>query len=178
MDASADMTDSDSIAVLEPFADGFRNYIAADLQQSPTARPAEEYLLDRAHRLRLTAPEMTVLLGGLRVLGLNTDHTSHGVLTQTPEVLSNDFFVHLLDNRTDWKPSNEDPLVYQGVDRTTGDKKWTATRVDLIFGSNSQLRAIAEVYASDDAKAKFANDFAAAWNKVMMLDRFDAPLRN
>lgn len=174
MDATADMTDADSIAVLEPLADGFRNYVAVNLQQSPIARPAEEYLLDRAHRLRLSAPEMTVLLGGLRVLGLNTDNHSHGVLTENPEVLSNDFFVHLLDNRTDWKPSNEDPLVYQGVDRTTGDKKWTATRVDLIFGSNSQLRAIAEVYASDDAKAKFANDFVAAWNKVMMLDRFDA----
>ena len=174
MDATADMTDADSIAVLEPLADGFRNYVATKLQQSPTTRPAEEYLLDRAHRLRLTAPEMTVLLGGMRVLGLNTDNNAHGVLTETPEVLSNDFFVHLLDNRTDWKPSNEDPLVYQGVDRKTGSKKWTATRVDLIFGSNSQLRAIAEVYASDDAKAKFVNDFAAAWNKIMMLDRFDA----
>lgn len=167
MDASQEQTDVKAMKVLEPLYDGFRNY----LQREFTSRP-EELLIDKAQLLNLTAPEMTVLLGGLRVLGSNYGRSEHGVFTNSPETLTNDFFVNLLDMGTEWKPAG-DTNVYNGVDRKTGEKKWTATRVDLIFGSNSQLRAITEVYASDDAKDKFLHDFIAAWNKVMNADRFD-----
>ena len=167
-DATQDMTDVDSIAVLEPAADGFRNTIGHDLD-----RPAEQVLLDRAHLLTLTAPEMTALIGGMRVLNTNAGRTKFGVFTQRPETLSNDFFVNLLDMGTSWKKSAVCEHFFEGVDRETGDVKWTATSVDLVFGSNSQLRAIAEVYASEDSKGKFVTDFVAAWNKVMNLDRFD-----
>ncbi len=167
MDASQEQTDVKSMKVLEPVYDGFRNY----LQREFTARP-EALLIDKAQLLTLTAPEMTVLLGGLRVLGNNYGQSKHGVFTDSPETLTNDFFVNLLDMGTEWKPTG-DKNVFNGIDRKTGGQKWTATRVDLIFGSNSQLRAIAEVYASDDAKDKFLRDFIAAWNKVMNADRFD-----
>ena len=167
MDASQENTDIRSFKVLEPIYDGFRNY----LKQAFSTLP-EELLVDRAQLLGLTAPEMTVLLGGLRVMGNNYGRSPHGVLTKSPETLTNDFFVNLLDMGTMWKPT-DDANVFSGVDRKTGKQKWTATRVDLIFGSNSQLRAIAEVYASDDAKDKFLCDFIAAWNKVMNADRFD-----
>jgi len=153
--------------VLEPIYDGFRNYLKRAFSTLP-----EELLIDKAQLLTLTAPEMTVLLGGLRVLGNNFGNSPHGVFTKSPGSLTNDFFVNLLDMGTEWKPT-EDANVFNGVCRKTGAQKWTATRVDLIFGSNSQLRAIAEVYASDDAKGKFLNDFIAAWNKVMNADRFD-----
>jgi len=133
-------------------------------------------LIDRAQLLTLTAPELTVLLGGLRVLNINYGQVPHGVFTHRPEVLTNDFFVNLLDMSTEWKPLTEDKLLYEGIDRSTGERKWTATRVDLVFGSNSQLRAIAEVYASDDAQEKFLKDFVKAWNKVMNADRFDLQL--
>ena len=166
-DASQEKTDVQSFEVLEPLYDGFRNY----QKQTFSALP-EELLVDRAQLLNLTAPEMTVLLGGLRVLFNNYGHSLHGVLTHSPEVLTNDFFVNLLNMDTEWKPTG-DNNVFTGIDRKTGEEKWTATRVDLVFGSNSQLRAIAEVYASDDAKYKFLNDFIAAWNKVMNADRFD-----
>ncbi|MCL2840873.1 MAG: catalase/peroxidase HPI [Defluviitaleaceae bacterium] len=166
-DATQAQTDVESFKVLEPIYDGFRNY----QKQNYSALP-EALLVEKAQLLNLTAPEMTVLLGGLRVLFNNYGHSLHGVLTNAPETLTNDFFVNLLDMNTEWKPT-EDKNVFNGVDRKTGTQKWTATRVDLIFGYNAQLRAIAEVYASDDAKDKFLNDFVAAWNKVMNADRFD-----
>jgi catalase-peroxidase len=167
-EASQAQTDVHSFAVLEPGADGFRNYIRNGQQ-----RPAEEMLVDRAQLLTLTAPEMTVLIGGLRALNVNVGQSNHGVFTNRPETLTNDFFVNLLDMKTKWQPSSTSVGVYEGRDRKTGQVKWTATRVDLIFGSNSQLRAIAEVYACDDSKEAFVKDFAAAWNKVMNLDRYD-----
>jgi catalase-peroxidase len=167
-DASQEQTDTDSFTVLEPRADGFRNYLRAAEKVSP-----ETLLLDRANLLLLTAPEMTVLVGGLRALDANTGRSSHGVFTDRPGSLTNDFFVNLLDMGTEWAASESTENVYEGRDRRTGEVKWTATAVDLVFASNSQLRALAEVYASDDAKEKFVTDFVAAWNKVMMLDRFD-----
>jgi len=167
MDASQDQTDVESFAVLEPLADGFRNYCRSGLGVS-----AEDMLLDRAQLLTLTAPEMTVLVGGLRVLGANVGGAAHGVFTKQPGALTTDFFVNLLDMGTEWKPAKADG-VYEGRDRKTGDVKWTGTRVDLVFGSNSQLRALAEVYGSSDARADFVDDFVAAWTKVMNLDRFD-----
>jgi catalase-peroxidase len=167
-DAAAEQTDAKSFSVLEPKADGFRNF-----QKAKFAVCAEELLVDRAQLLTLTAPEMTVLIGGLRVLGANSGSAPHGVLTDRPGILSNDFFVNLLDMATVWKPVHEGSDVFEGRDRATGAARWTATRVDLIFGSNAQLRALAEVYASDDAKDKFAADFVVAWNKVMNADRFD-----
>ncbi len=166
-DASQELTDVESFAVLEPKADGFRNY-GGDNQR----RRAEEQLVDRAQLLTLTAPEMTVLVGGLRALNANTDQSAHGVFTNRAGTLTNDFFANLLDPGMEWKASSTEGL-YEGRDRASGEVKWTGTRVDLIFGSNSQLRAIAEVYACDDAKEKFVRDFVAAWNKVMNLDRFD-----
>jgi catalase-peroxidase len=167
MDASQDQTDVESFAPLEPSADGFRNYISGEQLMAP-----EEALVDRAQLLTLTAPEMTVLLGGLRVLGANAGGSKHGVFTKQPGVLTNDFFVNLLDMRTRWQPNGADG-VYHGHDLKTDTPSWTATRVDLIFGSHSELRALAEVYACADSKEKFVNDFVAAWNKVMNLDRFD-----
>ena len=168
MDASREQTDVDSFAVLEPKADGFRNYLKGKYSVS-----AEELLVDKAQLLTLTAPEMTVLIGGMRVLDTNVGQTRHGVFTERPEALTNDFFVNLLDMGTEWKAvSNEDDL-FEGRDRKTGEVRWTGTRVDLIFGSNAQLRALAEVYASADAKGKFIEDFVAAWTRVMNLDRFD-----
>ena len=168
MDASQEQTDVASFAVLEPVADGFRNYLKTKFTVS-----AEELLVDRAQLLTLTAPEMTVLVGGMRVLNTNFGQTRHGVLTKRPEALTNDFFVNLLDMGTSWKAASEDHDVFEGSDRTTGELKWTATRVDLIFGSNSQLRALAEVYGCEDSQEKFLHDFVAVWNKVMNLDRFD-----
>ena len=165
-DASQDQTDVESFAVLEPLADGFRNYQKARFSVS-----AEDLLVDRAQLLTLTAPEMTVLIGGLRVLGANHGQTAHGVFTKRPETLTTDFFVNLLDMGTAWTPAGEG--LYEGRDRKSGELKWTGTRVDLVFGSNSQLRAIAEVYACADGQKKFAHDFVAAWTKVMNLDRFD-----
>jgi catalase-peroxidase len=167
-DASPEQTDAESFAVLEPVADGFRNYKRTDHRIS-----AEHMLVDRAQLLTLSAPEMTVLVGGLRVLGANAGQTRHGVLTKRPQVLTNDFFVNLLDMRTVWAPASAEADTFEGRDRRTGEIKWTATRVDLVFGSNSQLRAVAEVYAQQDAQEKFVRDFAAAWTKVMNLDRFD-----
>jgi catalase-peroxidase len=167
-DATQEQTDVDSFEVLEPRADGFRNYL-----KGGEKIPAEILLVDRAYMLSLTPPEVTVLVGGLRALNANFGNTRHGVFTDRPETLTNDFFVNLLDMGTEWKPSKTDENVYDGVDRVTGDPKYTATAVDLVFGSNSQLRALAEVYASADAKQKFAEDFAAAWTTVMDLDRFD-----
>jgi len=167
-DASQEETDVLSFAVLEPTADGFRNFVAR-----PSAARAEDLLLDKAQLLTLTAPEMTVLVGGLRVLNANVGRSPQGVLTQRPGTLSNDFFVHLLDMGTEWTPASETTGGYEGRDRATGESRWTATRVDLVFGSNSQLRALAEVYACDDARETFVRDFVAAWNKVMNLDRFD-----
>ena len=167
-DASQEQTDVQSFSVLEPRADGFRNYLKTKFTVS-----AEELLVDRAQLLTLTAPEMTVLVGGMRVLNANYGQSQHGVFTKEPETLTNDFFVNLLDMGTVWKKTSEDEEIYEGRDRTTGELKWTGTRVDLIFGSNSELRAIAEVYASDDAKEKFIHDFVSAWNKVMNADRFD-----
>jgi catalase-peroxidase len=168
MDASVEQTDADSIAVLEPVADGFRNYMKTRYSIS-----AEELLVDKAKLLNLTAPEMTVLVGGMRVLNTNWDHSKYGIFTKHPESLTNDFFVNLLDMGTVWKSTSEEKELFEGHDRSTGELKWTATRVDLIFGSNSELRALAEVYGSADAREKFVKDFAAAWNKVMNLDRFD-----
>jgi len=168
MDDSQEQTDVQSFAVLEPKSDAFRNYYG----EGNTLSPAEA-MVDRANLLTLTVPEMTVLVGGMRALGANVGHVKHGVLTNKPGILSNDFFVNLLDMSTQWKKSSSAEGVYEGVDRKTGKLKWTATPVDLIFGSHSELRAIAEVYASDDSKQKFVNDFANAWNKVMMLDRFE-----
>jgi catalase-peroxidase len=168
MDASAEQTDAPSFSVLEPKADGFRNY-----QKTRYAVTPEELLVDKAQLLTLTAPEMTVLVGGMRVLNANFKGSRHGVFTKRPEALTNDFFVNLLDMGTAWKPTAEDDSIFEGRDRATGEFKWTATRVDLIFGSNAQLRALAEVYASNDAQEKFVHDFIAAWNKIMNLDRFD-----
>lgn len=167
-DASAAQTDVESFAVLEPIADGFRNY-----SRSRSSATAEELLIDKAQLLTLTAPEMTVLLGGLRVLNTNYDESQHGVFTKTPGSLTNDFFVNLLDLNTSWKATSDTKQVFEGRDRATGTHKWTATRVDLIFGSNTELRAIAEVYACEDAKQKFVTDFVTVWNKVMNMDRFD-----
>jgi catalase-peroxidase len=167
-DASQEQTDVASFAALEPFADGFRNYLKA-----PSTVPAEALLVDRSQLLTLTAPEMTVLLGGLRVLGTNTGGSAHGVLTKSPGVLTNDFFVNLLDMATEWKPASPEATTFEGHDRVTGELKWTGTRADLVFGSNSILRALAEVYGSSDGQAKFTRDFVAAWTKVMNLDRFD-----
>jgi catalase-peroxidase len=154
--------------VLEPIADGFRNY-----QKTRYAVPAEALLIDRAQLLTLTAPEVTALIGGLRVLNANAGQSKHGVFTTRPETLTNDFFINLLDTNTTWKATSEAKEVFEGRDRKTGAVKWTGTRVDLVFGSNSQLRALAEVYGSADAQQKFVGDFVAAWNKVMNLDRFD-----
>lgn len=169
-DASQEQTNAPAFAVLEPLADGFRNYMKKDYQTK-----AEDFLLDRAQLMTLTAPEMTVLLGGLRTLDINADGSRHGVFTEHPGVLSNDFFINLLDMATAWQPADEKNTVFEGRDRQTGVLKWTATRADLVFGSNSQLRALAEVYASDDGKEKFLTDFVKAWTKVMNLDRFDVP---
>ncbi|HED31891.1 MAG TPA: catalase-peroxidase, partial [Prosthecochloris aestuarii] len=167
-DASQEQTDVESFTVLEPLADGFRNYMKKTYSVS-----AEEMLVDRSQLLTLTAPEMTVLLGGLRVLGTNYQQLPHGVFTKRPETLTNDFFVNLLDMGTEWKPVPNGHGTFEGRNRNTGELQWTATRVDLIFGSNSRLRAIAAVYGSDDAQEKFVHDFVAAWHKVMNLDRFD-----
>src|SRR5260221_10107499 len=171
MDASQEQTDVESFEPLEPKADGFRNYVRGKQRLS-----AEEQLVDRAQLLRLTAPEMTALVGGLRVLGANAGKSTHGVFTKRPETLTNDFFVNLLDMSTQWQPSrdsNGSGTAYEGRDRKTNELKWTGTRVDLIFGSHSQLRALAEVYACMDSKEKFVKDFVAAWTKVMDHDRFD-----
>ncbi|MHB1145141.1 MAG: catalase/peroxidase HPI [Thiobacillus sp.] len=168
MDASQAQTDVDAFAVLEPIADGFRNYLKGSYSVS-----AEALLVDRSQLLTLTAPEMTVLVGGMRVLNANVGQTRHGVFTPRPEALTNDFFVNLLDMGTEWKAVPEDPNMFEGRDRKTGELKWTGTRIDLVFGSNAQLRALAEVYASSDAQEKFVHDFVAAWTKVMNLDRFD-----
>ncbi|MDX2317951.1 MAG: catalase-peroxidase, partial [Hyphomicrobiaceae bacterium] len=168
MDASQEQTDVDSIAVLEPIADGFRNYAKGQYSVS-----AEELLIDKAQLLTLTAPEMTVLIAGLRVLGANHDQSPNGVFTKQPETLTNDFFVNLLDMSTEWKAVSDTDDVFEGRDRESGDVKWTGSRVDLIFGSNSQLRGLAEVYASSDNQERFVRDFVAAWTKVMNADRFD-----
>ena len=177
-DASQDQTDVESFSVLEPVADGFRNYIKPNLKKT-----AEELLVDKATLLKLTAPEMTVLVGGLRVLNTNAGGTAFGVFTSQPGALTNDFFVNLLDMGTEWQTSstsvfgfanpNDMETAFEGKDRATGAVKWTASRVDLVFGSNSELRALAEAYATDDAKDAFVRDFVAAWDKVMNLDRFD-----
>ncbi|MER5534175.1 catalase/peroxidase HPI [Streptomyces mirabilis] len=168
VDATEEHTDAESFAALEPTADGFRNYLGKG-----NRLPAEYLLLDRANLLTLSAPELTVLVGGLRVLGANHQQSAHGVLTATPGTLTNDFFVNLLDLGTTWTPTSEDATTFEARDDATGEVKWTGTRADLVFGSNSELRALAEVYAGDDAKAKFVKDFVAAWDKVMNLDRFD-----
>jgi catalase-peroxidase len=167
-DATQQQTDVESFAVLEPRADGFRNYYGAGNRLSPT-----ESLVDRADLLTLTVPEMTVLVGGMRALDANTGGLEHGVLTDRPGTLSDDFFVNLLDMSTKWEKSSEVEGIYEGRDRATGELRWTATPVDLIFGSHSELRAIAEVYASEDGREKFVRDFVDAWTKVMNLDRFD-----
>ena len=174
-DATQDQTDVNSFGLLEPKADGFRNYIinkSNGSTKNPTVT-AEEMLLDRAQLMKLTAPEMTVLIGGMRVLNTNFDGSKHGVFTKKPGTLSNDFFVNLLDMKTKWKETSDKEILFEGKDRKTNKVKWTGTRADLIFGSNSQLRAISEVYASEDSKSKFISDFISAWNKVMNLDRFD-----
>ena len=168
MDASQEQTDVEAFAVLEPNADGFRNY-----QKAKYSVSAEELLVDKAQLLTLTPPELTVLVGGMRVLNTNFGQTKHGVFTDRPETLTNDFFVNLLDMDTTWKATSADEDLFEGSDRKTGKAKWTGTRVDLIFGSNSELRALAEVYAAADSQKKFINDFVAAWTKVMNLDRFD-----
>jgi catalase-peroxidase len=167
-DASAEQTDVDSFAVLEPVADGFRNY-----QKTKYAVKSEELLLDQAQLLTLTAPEMTVLLGGMRVLNVNYKQSGHGVFTDKPGTLTNDFFVNLLDMSTTWKATSEDEDLFEGRDRATGELRWTGTRFDLIFGSNSQLRALVEVYGSADSREKFLQDFITVWDKIMNLDRFD-----
>ncbi|MFZ3048219.1 MAG: peroxidase family protein, partial [Desulfatirhabdiaceae bacterium] len=167
-DASREQTDVEAFAVLEPTADGFRNYLKTKYTVS-----AEHLLVDRAQLLTLTAPEMTVLLGGMRVLNANFGQSHHGVFTKRPEMLTNDFFVNLLDMGTTWKAASEEGDVFEGRDRATGELNWTGTRFDLIFGSNSQLRALAEVYGCEDAQKKFVHDFVAVWKKVMNLDRFD-----
>ncbi|HEY3622946.1 MAG TPA: peroxidase family protein, partial [Roseiarcus sp.] len=168
MDASQDETDVESFEYLEPTADGFRNYFRGKQRLKP-----EQLLVDRAQLLTLTAPELTVLVGGLRVLGANAGGSKHGVFTKRPGTLTNDFFANLLDMSTEWKPAEGSEGVYEGRDRKSNEVKWTATRADLIFGSHSQLRALAEVYGSSDGKEKFVKDFAKAWAKVMNLDRFD-----
>jgi len=167
-DASQEQTDVESLSFLEPAADGFRNYLPTQYAVS-----AEEMLVDRAQLLTLTPPEMTVLIGGMRVLNTNFDQSQHGVFTNKPEALTNDFFVNLLDMGTTWKATSETEDAFEGRDRATGELKWTGTRVDLIFGANSQLRALAEVYGCEDSQEKFLHDFVAVWNKVMNLDRFD-----
>jgi catalase-peroxidase len=167
-DATQEQTDVESFEVLEPIADGFRNYLKGKYTVS-----AEELLVDKSQLLTLTPPEMTVLIGGMRVLNTNFDGSKHGVFTKRPGALTNDFFVNLLDMGTTWKAINADQDVFEGRDRKSGEVKWTGTRVDLVFGSNSELRALAEVYGSSDAGEKFVNDFVAVWNKVMNLDRFD-----
>ncbi len=167
-DASQEQTDVKSFAVLEPIADGFRNYLKGEYSVS-----AEELLVDRAQLMTLTAPEMTALVGGMRVLNANFGQIKHGVFTERPGTLTNDFFVNLLDIGTEWKATSEAEDMFEGRDRTTGEPKWTGTRVDLVFGSNSQLRAIAEAYGCDDAQETFVRDFVAVWDKVMNLDRFD-----
>jgi catalase-peroxidase len=167
-DASQEQTDVESFAVLEPRADGFRNYLRAGEKLAP-----ETLLLDRANLLGLTAPEMTVLVGGMRALGTNAGSSNHGILTDRPGALTNDFFSNLLSPGTEWKASETDENVYEIRDLASGDVKWTATAADLVFGSNSQLRALSEVYASEDAQEKFVRDFVNAWDKVMNLDRFD-----
>jgi catalase-peroxidase len=167
-DASQEQTDADSFAPLEPTVDGFRNYARAG-----EALPLDHGLLERAFMLRLTAPEMTALVGGMRALSVNYGRSQHGVLTERPETLTNDFFVNLLDMSTEWFKSDAGENLYEGRRRGTAESRWTATSVDLVFGSNSELRALSEVFASDDAGGKFARDFVAAWNKVMNLDRFD-----
>jgi catalase-peroxidase len=169
MDASQEQTDVQSVGALEPKADGFRNFLNEKYRI-----PAEALLIDKAQLLTLTAPEMTVLIGGLRVLNVHTGQDAHGVFTERPETLTNDFFRNLLDMRTEWKPVSETRDVFEGYDRKTGERKWTGSRVDLVFGSHAQLRALCEVYASEDAQEKFVRDFVAAWVKVMNLDRFDA----
>jgi len=171
MDASPAQTDAESFAVLEPVADGFRNFQKARFAVSP-----EALLIDRAQLLTLTAPEMTVLIGGMRVLNTNVDGSKHGLFTQKPGTLTNDFFVNLLDMRTAWKAASDANELFEAHDAGTNALEWTGTRVDLLFGSNAQLRAVSEVYASSDANEKFVKDFVAAWDKVMNLDRFD--LRN
>ena len=168
MDASQEQTDVEAFTFLEPEADGFRNYLKTKYTVS-----AEEMLVDRAQLLTLTPPEMTVLVGGMRVLNANFDQSKNGVFTNKQDALTNDFFVNLLDMGTSWKAVSEDEDLFEGSDRVTGELKWTGTRVDLIFGSNSELRALAEVYGSADSQEKFVHDFVAAWNKVMNLDRFD-----
>ena len=168
-DASQEQTDVESFGFLEPAADGFRNYES----ERGLGLPAEHLLVDRANLLTLSAPEMTVLVGGLRVLGANWDGSEHGVLTENPGQLTNDFFVNLLDLNTTWKPLDGESRAFQATNDATGEQTWTGTRADLVFGSNSELRALAEVYASDDAKEKFVQDFVAAWVKVANLDRFD-----
>jgi catalase-peroxidase len=167
-DASQDQTEVEFYQHLEPIADGFRNYVKAGYE----TLPSERVLVDKAHLLALTVPEMVVLIGGLRALGATYRGEPHGVLTERPGVLTNDFFVNLLDMSVEWRPT-DNPQIYEGYDRATGRLKWTATRVDLVFGSNAQLRAQAEFYAQDDNREKFVRDFVAAWNKVMNLDRFD-----
>jgi catalase-peroxidase len=167
-DASQDQTDIHSFGLLQPVADGFRNYAKGD-----NSTIAEELLVDKAQLLKLTGAEMTVLVGGMRVLGTNSDNSKHGVLTKTPGKLTNDFFVNLLDMDIKWKEVSKKEDIFQGKDRKTNKVKWTGTRADLIFGSNSQLRALAEVYATDDSQEKFVNDFISAWTKVMNADRFD-----
>lgn len=167
-DADQEQTDVESFVVLQPTADGFRNYLAGSHE-----RPAEELLVDRAYLLTLTAPEMTVLVGGMRVLNANVGRSEHGVFTERPETLTNDFFMNLLDMNTVWRASAASEGLFEGRDRKTGEIKWTGTAVDLVFGSNSQLRAIAEVYGCDDSQQSFVRDFVAAWDKVMNLDRFD-----
>lgn len=167
-DATQEQTDVESFAVLEPLADGFRNY-----SKSKYSSTAEEMLIDKAQLLNLTAPQMTVLIGGMRVLNTNFNRSKIGVFTKNPETLTNDFFVHLLDLGTTWKASSDAQDIFEGHDRKTGEHKWTGSRVDLIFGSNSELRAIAEVYACEDAQDKFIKDFIAAWTKEMNLDRYD-----
>jgi catalase-peroxidase len=168
MDATQEQTDVESFAVLEPIADGFRNYLAGRY-----SIPAEALLIDKAQLLTLTAPEMTALVGGLRVLKTNVGGTAHGVFTRRPETLTNDFFVHLLDMGTEWNPVSPEAELFEGRDRKSGAVRWAAPRVDLVFGSNSELRALAEVYGSSDGTPKFIHDFVAAWAKVMNLDRFD-----
>jgi catalase-peroxidase len=174
-DALQEQTDVESFEVLEPIADGFRNYL-----KGRYTIPSETLLIDKAQLLALTAPEMTVLVGGMRVLKTNVGGTQHGVFTKRPESLTNDFFVNLLDMRTEWKAvsPNGSAELFEGRDRKTGELTWTGSRVDLVFGSNSQLRALAEIYASSDGEKKFVDDFVMAWNKVMNLDRFDLDARN
>src|SRR5690606_33665870 len=167
-DATQEQTDVDSFKYLEPFADGFRNY-----QKAPSSVSTEDMLIDKAQLLNLTAPEMTVLIGGMRALGANYDNSKLGILIDKEQTLTNDFFVNLLDMGTAWKSVDNSQYIFEGKDRKTGEVKWKATRADLVFGSNSVLRAIAEVYASSDAQDKFINDFIKAWNKVMNADRFD-----